>query len=137
MTSRFLELRPPVENQAAFLLAASYHENTRGLKRMNQLLRELQEQGRCIEEGRHELFFSELASELAEAQLICSACPVRERCLQLALQENLEWGVWGGVIFWDGQAYFRRRGRGRPRHSEAHLPVEADRGVLLELVRSA
>lgn len=104
---------------------------------MNQLLRELQDEGRCKEEGSHELFFSENPSELAQAQLICSACPVKSSCLQLALQENLEWGVWGGVIFWDGQAYYRRRGRGRPRRGEANLPVEADRGALLDLVKSA
>jgi WhiB family transcriptional regulator, redox-sensing transcriptional regulator len=104
---------------------------------MIQLLRELQERGRCTEEGSHHLFFSEKPSELAEAQLICGGCPVRDACLQIALQENLEWGVWGGVIFWDGQPYYRRRGRGRPRHADADLPVEADRGALLELVRSA
>lgn len=104
---------------------------------MNQLLRELQQDGRCNEEGSHDLFFSESPSELAQAQAICGRCPVRSRCLQLALQENLEWGVWGGVIFWDGQAYYRRRGRGRPRLSEADLPVEADRMELLELVKSA
>lgn len=104
---------------------------------MNHLLRELQDDGRCTEEGSHELFFSESPADLAQAQSICGRCSVRSRCLELALQENLEWGVWGGVIFWDGQAYHRRRGRGRPRHAEANLPVEADRGVLLELVRSA
>lgn len=104
---------------------------------MNRLLRELQADGRCSEEGSHELFFSEKPNELAEAQAICGRCPVRSQCLQLALQENLEWGVWGGVIFWDGQAYHRRRGRGRPRLAEAGLPVEADRIELLELVKSA
>lgn len=104
---------------------------------MKTLLRELQEEGRCSEEGSHELFFSERPSELAQAQAICGRCPVRSKCLQLALQENMEWGVWGGVIFWDGRAYHRRRGRGRPRLSDAHLPVEANRAELLELVRSA
>jgi hypothetical protein len=104
---------------------------------VKEILKELQQDGRCTEEGSHELFFSEHPSELAQAQAICGRCPVRSRCLQLALQGNLEWGVWGGVIFWDGQAYHRRRGRGRPRHSEAHLPVEADRNALLELVKSA
>lgn len=104
---------------------------------MNHVLRELQADGRCSEEGSHELFFSERPAELAQAQAICGRCPVRSKCLQLALQENMEWGVWGGVIFWDGQAYYRRRGRGRPRLSEAALPVEADREELLEMVRSA
>ena len=104
---------------------------------MKSHLKELEQDGRCREEGSHELFFSEKPSDLARAQEICAACTVRVRCLELALRENLEWGVWGGVIFWDGQPYHRRRGRGRPRHADAHLPLEADRGELLELVASA
>jgi WhiB family redox-sensing transcriptional regulator len=104
---------------------------------MNDQLRELQQEGRCTQEGSHELFFSEKPAELAKAQEICAQCVVRVRCLEIALQENLEWGVWGGVIFWDGQPYHRRRGRGRPRLDDAHLPLEADRGELLELVASA
>jgi WhiB family transcriptional regulator, redox-sensing transcriptional regulator len=104
---------------------------------MNQQLRQLQQDGRCSKEGSHELFFSERPAELARAQRICAQCQVRVRCLDVALRENLEWGVWGGVIFWDGRPYHRRRGRGRPRHADAHLPIEAKRSELLELVRSA
>jgi len=104
---------------------------------MNDSLRELQEDGRCTGENSHELFFSEKPADLAQAQRICAQCEVRVRCLDVALNENLEWGVWGGVIFWDGQPFHRRRGRGRPRHTEADQPLEADRSDLLELVRSA
>lgn len=104
---------------------------------MNDQLKELQQHGRCTEEGGHELFFSEHPAELAQAQTICGQCRVRVRCLEVALDEELEWGVWGGVIFWDGQPFYRRRGRGRPRRSDAHLPVEAERSELVELVRSA
>jgi WhiB family redox-sensing transcriptional regulator len=104
---------------------------------VNQLLKELEQDGRCREEGSHELFFSDKPSELAKAQEICASCVVRVSCLQLALKEDIEWGVWGGVIFWDGQPFHRRRGRGRPRHEDASLPLEADRMELLELVASA
>jgi hypothetical protein len=104
---------------------------------MNHRLKELQEDGRCIEEGSHELFFSDRPAELAQAQRICAACQVRVKCLEIALEDELEWGVWGGVIFWDGQPYYRRRGRGRPRHAEANVPIEANRSELLELVKSA
>ena len=104
---------------------------------MNDHLKELQEEGRCTQEGSHELFFSDRPSELAQAQEICAGCTVRVRCLEIALRDDLEWGVWGGVIFWDGQPFHRRRGRGRPRLAEEHLPLEADRGELLELVASA
>ena len=104
---------------------------------MHHQLRELDNKGRCRHEGSHELFFSDKPSELARAQEICASCPVRVACLELALDENMEWGVWGGVIFWDGQPYHRRRGRGRPRRDDANLPLEADRMELAELVASA
>lgn len=94
-------------------------------------------QGRCVGSGQHELFFSERPDELAAAQSLCTECSVRVACLELALSQNLDWGVWGGVIFWDGQAFHRKRGRGRPRRGESHLPVEANRQDLIELVRSA
>lgn len=104
---------------------------------MNIHLERLQQQGRCSQEGSHELFFSEKPTELAEAQRICASCPVKVQCLELALRDHHEWGVWGGVIFWDGQPYHRRRGRGRPARADAHLPVEASPEELWELVRSA
>lgn len=104
---------------------------------MNHKIKELQTNGRCTDEGSHELFFSERPSELAKAQEICAGCVVRVQCLEVALLDNMDWGVWGGVIFWDGQPFHRRRGRGRPPRSEQHLPLEAERSELLELVRSA
>ena len=104
---------------------------------MKTHLRQLQELGRCSGEGSHELFFSEKPAELAAAQRICGTCPVRVQCLEIALRDGHEWGVWGGVIFWDGQPYHRRRTRGRPRRSEAGLPIEADTRELWEQVKSA
>lgn len=104
---------------------------------MNDHLREIHEHGRCIEEGAHELFFSERPSDLAEAQRICAGCSVRVQCLELALRERHEWGVWGGVIFWDGQPFYRRRGRGRPAQIDSTLPIEADLKELWELVKTA
>ncbi|MGH8915777.1 MAG: WhiB family transcriptional regulator [Acidimicrobiia bacterium] len=104
---------------------------------MNAQLEQLHAYGRCSEEGSHELFFSDKPSELAEAQRICGGCVVRVQCLEIALSDRHEWGVWGGVIFWDGQPYHRRRSRGRPRRSEAGLPLEADSAELWEQVKSA
>lgn len=93
--------------------------------------------GRCRDGRNHHLFFSQNASDLAAAQTICGQCPVRMRCLEMALEEGFEYGVWGGVIFWEGQAFHRKRGRGRPRHDQGHLPVEADFDELRQLVQSA
>lgn len=104
---------------------------------MSERLIEIQRKGRCRSEGSHDLFFSDRPVELARAQEICASCEVRVRCLEFALNDDVEWGVWGGVIFWDGQPFHRRRGRGRPSHADANLPLEADRSELLELVASA
>lgn len=93
--------------------------------------------GKCVGSGRHELFFSERPQDLAAAQSICHGCQVRIDCLQVALEDGLDWGVWGGVIFWDGQIFHRKRGRGRPSRGDIQLPVEANRAELLELTRSA
>ncbi|HEX2155023.1 MAG TPA: WhiB family transcriptional regulator [Acidimicrobiia bacterium] len=100
-------------------------------------MRDIYRSGRCNDGNNHHLFFSQRASDLASAQAICARCPVRIQCLEVALEEGLEYGVWGGVIFWDGQAFHRKRGRGRPRRSDTQLPVEADRDELEALVRSA
>jgi len=104
---------------------------------VNVYLDQLQQHGRCSDEGSHALFFSEKPSELADAQRICDGCAVKVQCLEVALRDRHEWGVWGGVIFWDGQPYHRRRTRGRPRQSEANLPIEADTSELWEQVKTA
>jgi WhiB family redox-sensing transcriptional regulator len=98
---------------------------------------EIYSQGRCLNSEKSELFFSEIPSDLAVAQSLCGECEVRIRCLEYALENAIEWGVWGGVIFWDGQAFYRKRGRGRPKHSEVNLPLEASVEELQQLVQSA
>lgn len=100
-------------------------------------MNEIYEEGRCLSSGKSDLFFSEVPTELAAAQSICADCHVRIRCLEYALENALEWGVWGGVIFWDGQAFHRKRGRGRPKRSDANLPLEATVEELQRLVQPA
>jgi WhiB family redox-sensing transcriptional regulator len=98
---------------------------------------EIYQDGRCLSSGKSELFFSESPTDLAAAQVLCGECSVRVRCLEYALENAVEWGVWGGVIFWDGETFYRKRGRGRPKRSEMNLPLEANVDELYEQVRSA
>ncbi|MFF7096364.1 WhiB family transcriptional regulator [Streptomyces rubradiris] len=42
-----------------------------------------------------ELFFSTSTEEIAKA--VCSGCPVREDCVNHALDQGIEDGVWGGL----------------------------------------
>ena len=105
---------------------------------MKTQLRQLHDHGRCSSEGRHELFFSEKPAELAAAQRICGTCPVRVQCLEIALREGHEWGVWGGVIFWDGQPFHRRRSTGSsPAIRSRRYLSRQTLSELWELVKSA
>lgn len=49
----------------------------------------------CTPADEH-IMFSELASKVARAKAICSACPVASKCLAFAISENIEFGIFGG-----------------------------------------
>ena len=53
------------------------------------------------------------------AKALCVDCPVRELCLDGALERREPWGVWGGQLFLQGVVIPRKRPRGRPRKNEA------------------
>ena len=97
----------------------------------------LYESGLCATGDVADLFFSENVNDLGQAQALCADCAVQIECLELALEQGEEWGVWGGVIFWDGVPFYRRRGRGRPRKDQTDVPLEATRDELWQLVKSA
>lgn len=101
------------------------------------VLREiLERRGVCYGSGDTSSFFTNESEAVRVAQLICGTCPVdaRAACLEYALSTNMEYGVWGGILFWDGQAFYRKRPPGRPRADEASLPVEASKEDLWALV---
>ncbi len=66
-----------------------------------------------------ELWFAEQAGAIEQAKALCQQCPLVAACLQGALDREEPWGVWGGEVFVDGAIVARKRGRGRPRKSEA------------------
>lgn len=58
-----------------------------------------QEEGACAQPANSDLsakFYSRLYSEREEAKRLCIQCPVKEQCLQWALEHKQIWGVWGG-----------------------------------------
>ena len=65
-----------------------------------------------------ELWFAESTSDVEQAKALCQECPLREGCLQGALERQEPWGVWGGEVFVGGVIVPRKRGRGRPRKDE-------------------
>ncbi|MFI7448043.1 WhiB family transcriptional regulator [Nonomuraea sp. NPDC049714] len=44
-----------------------------------------------------EEFFPDTGESSDAAKQVCRDCPVRERCLEYALAEGIEFGVWGGL----------------------------------------
>jgi len=80
-------------------------------------------------EGKTGLFFSEKTADMRAAQLICATCPMRTPCTQQARERPPFAGVWGGIIFVNGEELLTKRGRGRPRKSE-----ELDNARLLKVL---
>jgi WhiB family transcriptional regulator, redox-sensing transcriptional regulator len=48
-----------------------------------------------------------------EAKAICALCPVREPCLEFALETNQKYGIWGGLTDKERASLKRRRARAR------------------------
>src|SRR5215218_1467809 len=44
-----------------------------------------------------------------QAKQLCSGCPVRTECLAEALDNEIEWGVWGGMTERERRAILRKR----------------------------
>lgn len=64
-------------------------------------------QARCKESRPDELFVR--GAEQHRAKQVCAGCPVRAECLAEALDNNIEWGVWGGLTERERRAVLRKR----------------------------
>jgi WhiB family transcriptional regulator, redox-sensing transcriptional regulator len=61
----------------------------------------------CNEARPDELFVRGAAQN--RAKQLCASCPVRTECLAEALDNQIEWGVWGGMTERERRALLRRR----------------------------
>lgn len=65
---------------------------------------------RCRETQPDYLFVR--GAEQNKAKQLCKGCPVRVECLAEALDNQIEWGVWGGMTERERRALLRRRPAG-------------------------
>lgn len=79
-----------------------------------------------------ELFFPSRDDEgyMAEynpvvAKRICSVCPVINECLEYALENNEQWGIWGGKSYVQRKEMHRQRGTLRQVPKKVSLPNSA------------
>ena len=62
---------------------------------------------RCKKAVPDELFVRGAAQN--QAKHVCGSCPVKSECLAEALDEHVEWGVWGGMTERERRALLNRR----------------------------
>lgn len=58
-----------------------------------------------------DLFFTERGEKTSDAKAVCGGCPVREECLDYALDNVEKFGVWGGLSERERRRVRRDRGR--------------------------
>ena len=61
----------------------------------------------CRTQTPDELFVR--GAEQNKAKQVCAGCPVRTECLAEALDNQIEWGVWGGMTERERRALLRKR----------------------------
>ena len=61
----------------------------------------------CRDEEPDQLFVR--GAEQRKAMIVCLGCPVRMECLAEALDNRIEFGVWGGMTERERRALLRRR----------------------------
>lgn len=53
-------------------------------------------------------FFVRGSSQAQRALRVCERCTVRQQCLQYAVENDVDFGVWGGMTERQRRAYSRR-----------------------------
>ena len=61
-----------------------------------------------------EHFFADSDLEISLAKSLCGSCPMKNACLEGALDRREPCGVWGGQLIEDGVIIERKRRPGRP-----------------------
>ena len=69
-----------------------------------------QESALCAQVGDPDKWFPDASQPTRAARDVCKACEVREPCLEVALENDERYGLWGGL---DANQRARLKGRAR------------------------
>ena len=72
-----------------------------------------------------EVFFPSDGVGVQIARQICATCPVKEPCLEYALVQRIDHGVWGGASERERRRILRRRRLGTPASTPNPVSVNA------------
>lgn len=82
--------------------------------------------------NRGELFFSEELGDIKRSKRICSVCPFADRCLQIAINAEELFGVWGGLSQRERRKYQRMFAGGISVESAKEIVISHGNKVLVE-----
>jgi WhiB family redox-sensing transcriptional regulator len=74
----------------------------------------------CYGHENPDLWFPARGENPADAKAICGTCPVKQECLDFALENRIEFGIWGGL------AYRPRLALARSGHMNGHEHLRTD-----------
>jgi len=90
-----------------FVCAFREHFLSTDQERVMDSRRNWRSASRCRTSDAEDLFVT--GRKQREARSFCRVCPVRTECLAHALDQRIEFGVWGGMTERERRALLRRR----------------------------
>lgn len=99
---------------------------------------------RCADIPDADIFFPERGASTTKAKAICNGCTVKAECLQYAVDNKMDFGLWGGMgakqrrMMWsDEPKPMRRRSRSIPLEREPVYVPARRLEKMLRLVKPA
>ena len=67
------------------------------------------EEAACISAATPDAWFPEVGNSIATKSVkkICAACPVKVVCLEYAIDNRIEFGIWGGLSAYERKVFLR------------------------------
>jgi WhiB family redox-sensing transcriptional regulator len=85
-----------VTNDGFQIMGHPQHPITAGLQALAALIPEWHADAVCAQVD-PDTWFPEKGGSTRDPKAICAGCPVRQQCLDYALEHDERFGIWGGV----------------------------------------